>query len=61
MEITENIIKKLDTNIAVSFSEKSRKNEILETKASIKKAKELLNWSPRINFDFGINKILKGQ
>lgn len=58
-EITEKIIKKINKNISVSFSKKKRKNEILETKASITKAKELLNWSPRTNFECGIKKMLK--
>ena len=38
---------------------KMRKDEIIDIRPDIKKAKLLLNWKPKISFDKGLKKTIK--
>ncbi len=53
------IISKFYQNLSkITFSEKQRKNEVLETIADISKANRLLNWFPKYSIEEGIVKII---
>jgi nucleoside-diphosphate-sugar epimerase len=57
-EITDIIIKKLKSDVKISFLNKQRNVEIAETRADISKAKRVLNWEPHIKIEDGIASIL---
>ena len=57
--ISEINVKKKNNKIPIFFSEKRRKNEVLETLASIEKAKNLLKWHPKNDIKMGISKIIE--
>jgi UDP-glucose 4-epimerase len=59
-DLTNTISKHSKTPIKVNFTNEQRPSEVLETKADISKAKELLGWQPRVNISKGINKIING-
>jgi len=58
-EITELVVKKFNHEISISFTEESRKSEIMNTVANISKAKSILGWKPKISLDEGIAKTTK--
>jgi UDP-glucose 4-epimerase len=55
VNFTKEIIGK---EIEVSYLNEHRPNEVLDTVATINKAKELLNWEPKINIEEGIKRII---
>jgi nucleoside-diphosphate-sugar epimerase len=59
-EIADVIIKKLKSEVKISFLNKQREVEIAETRADISKAKRILSWEPHIDIEDGIARILHG-
>ena len=57
-EIVDKIIYLYGKDVKVKYSGERRKNEIMDTIANIKKAKEKLGWKPRVDIDNGLNNIL---
>jgi nucleoside-diphosphate-sugar epimerase len=57
-ELTQIISAYYSNDISIHFTEERRKNEVLETRANVNKAKEHLKWSPTISLETGINKLL---
>lgn len=57
-EIVGKIIGIYGLNVEVKFSNEKRKNEIIDTKADIDKAKEKLGWVPNLDIDKGLREIL---
>lgn len=60
-QVARLIVDKIDNKIPLNFSEKRRKNEVLETVASIEKAEKLLKWVPENDIKSGISKMLKEE
>tara|TARA_B110001450_G_scaffold252071_1_gene273155 strand:+ start:2200 stop:3057 length:858 start_codon:yes stop_codon:yes gene_type:complete len=58
-EIIEVIKKYTPTTFSVRYEEKTRKNEVLDCRADITKAKEFLNWEPQIDFQKGIKSLME--
>lgn len=58
-EIIEFIKKYSPTNFIVEYEKKTRKNEVLDCRADITKAKKVLNWKPQIDFQQGIKSIME--
>lgn len=57
-EIVDKIVYLYGKDVRIKYSGERRKNEIMDTVADIKKAKEKLSWIPRIEIDDGLNNIL---
>lgn len=57
-DITEMIVGCIGRKINIKFSGDKRKNEIMDAVADISKAREKLNWQPKVSFVDGINKML---
>jgi nucleoside-diphosphate-sugar epimerase len=57
VEVIEEIQKVKGTNFKVKSTEEIRSDEIMDTKANIKKAKTLLNWVPQWSFEKAIKDI----
>jgi len=60
-EVIEEIQKVKGTNLKVKSTEEIRNDEIMDTKANIKKAKKLLNWSPQWSFKKAIKDIYESK
>ena len=58
-EIVEKIIHLYGKDVKVKYSGERRKNEIMDTVADIKKAKEKLGWKLRVEIDRGLGDMLK--
>ena len=48
-DLSKTIANKINKKISISFSEKKRKNEVLDTIANIDKAYSYLKWKPKFN------------
>ena len=59
-EIVDKIIHLYGKNVKVKYRNERRKNEVIDTIADTKKAKEKLGWKPKVEIDKGLNDILKG-
>ena len=57
-EIVDKIIRLYGKDVKVKYSGERRKNEIMDTVANIKKAKEKLGWEPHVEIDEGLSNIL---
>ena len=57
VQIVQNI---LGTNLPVISQKKIRPQEIQDVKADIGQAAKILGWKPKISFEEGLNKIIKG-
>ena len=57
-EIVDKIIYLYGKDVKVKYSGERRKNEIMDTIANIKKAKEKLGWKPRVEIDKGLSNLL---
>ncbi|HJH26327.1 MAG TPA: hypothetical protein C5S37_06010 [Methanophagales archaeon] len=57
-EIIDKIVYLYGKDVKVKYSGERRKNEIMDTIANIKKAKEKLGWKPRVEIDKGLSNIL---
>ena len=58
-EIVDKIIYLYGKDVKVKYSGERRKNEIMDTIANIKKAKEKLGWKPGVEIDNGLSNLLK--
>ena len=58
-EIVDKIIYLYGKDVKVKYSGERRKNEIMDTIANIKKAKEKLGWKHSVEIDNGLSNILK--
>jgi UDP-glucose 4-epimerase len=56
-EIVDKIIHLYGKDVKVKYSGERRKNEIMDTVADIKKAKEKLGWKPRVDIDKGLGRM----
>ncbi len=52
------IQKKIGAGKLIFGSKKMKKSEILHSKASIKKIKQYINWSPKVTIEQGLNKLI---
>jgi UDP-glucose 4-epimerase len=57
-EIVDKIIHLYGKDVKVKYSGERRKNEIMDTVADIKKAKEKLDWKPGVEIDNGLSNLL---
>jgi UDP-glucose 4-epimerase len=57
-EITDIICGIYNENITVEYFDLKRKIEVMETRADITKAKKLLGWSPKIDIEQGLKRII---
>lgn len=57
-ELTEMIVHLFANNIVVEFKSQRRKNEVMETRADITKAKKLLKWTPKITVQEGLQRLV---
>ena len=57
-EIVDKIIYLYGRDVKVKYSGERRKNEIMDTIADIKKAKEKLGWKPSVEIDNGLSNLL---
>ena len=57
-EIVDKIIYLYGKDVKVKYSGERRKNEIMDTIANIKKAKEKLGWKPSVEIDNGLSNLL---
>ena len=57
-EIVDKIIYLYGKDVKVKYSGERRKNEIMDTIADIKKAKEKLGWKPGVEIDNGLSNLL---
>ena len=60
-EIVNKLIKIHGRDVKVDYKNARRKNEIMDTIADIKKAKEKLCWKPKVSIDEGLNHLLELQ
>ena len=58
-QVARLIVDKIGNEIPLNFSDKRRKNEVLETVASIEKARKLLKWVPEKDIVSGISDMIK--
>ena len=58
-EIVDKIIHLYGKDVKVKYSGERRKNEIMDTIADIKKAKEKLGWKTSVEIDNGLSNLLK--
>jgi UDP-glucose 4-epimerase len=57
-EIVDKIVYLYGKDVKVKYSGERRKNEIMDTVAEIKKAKEKLGWKPGVEIDKGLSNLL---
>ena len=57
-EITEKIVQLYGKDVKINYKNERRKNEIMDTVADIRKAKEKLGWEPSVNIDTGLKSML---
>ena len=57
-EITEKIVQLYGKDVKINYKNERRKNEIMDTVADIRKAKEKLSWEPSVNIDAGLKSML---
>ena len=57
-EIVDKIIHLYGKDVKVKYSGERRKNEVMDTIANIKKAKEKLGWKPSVDIDNGLSNLL---
>ena len=57
-EIIKKVQKVLGVKLKISSKNIERKNELLDVVADITKAKNLLNWEPKVSFDEGIRSMI---
>ena len=60
-QVIETIQKIKGTNFKIKSTEEIREDEIMDTKADIKKAKKLLDWSPVWTFEKAIKDIYESK
>jgi UDP-glucose 4-epimerase len=58
-ELANLICSLFKNNIVIESKNQERKNEVLETRADITKAKEFLNWAPKVTLDAGLRRLKK--
>jgi UDP-glucose 4-epimerase len=58
-EIVDKIIHLYGKDVEVKYSGERRKDEIMDTIADTKKAKERLGWKPSVEIDNGLSNLLK--
>ena len=61
LEVINAIQKIKKKNLKIKSSEEIRSDEIMDTKANIKKAKKLLKWTPVWSFEKGIRDIYESN
>ena len=59
MELAEIVAENYRNEIKISFSEESRKNEIMNTVADISNIQKLLGWKPKIDLNKGIARVVE--
>ena len=57
-EITEKIVQLYGKDVKINYKNERRKNEIMDTVADIRKAKEKLGWEPSVDIDAGLKSML---
>ena len=57
-EITEKIVQLYGKDVKINYKNERRKNEMMDTVADIRKAKEKLGWEPSVNIDAGLKSML---
>ena len=57
-ELTDLIVALFPNPIDVAFTSQNRKNEVMDTKADISKAKEFLGWEPKIDVRQGLQRLV---
>ncbi len=57
-DVVSKVIDIYGKKVKVSFLEEHRLNEVLDTVADIRKAKEKLKWAPFVSFEAGLKKII---
>ena len=57
-EITEKIVQLYGKDVKINYKNERRKNEIMDTVADIRKAKEKLGWKPNVDIDAGLKSML---
>lgn len=57
-EIVDKIIQIYGTDVKVNYTNERRRNEIMDTVADIKHAKEKLGWKPNVDIDTGLYNII---
>lgn len=57
-EITEMISELFGNSIEVEFNDQRRKNEVIDTKADISKAKKELGWTPKVTIEEGLQRLV---
>jgi UDP-glucose 4-epimerase len=57
-EITEKIVQLYGKDVKINYKNERRKNEIMDTVADIRKAKEKLGWEPSVDIDSGLKSML---
>lgn len=57
-EIVSKIVEIYKKDVSIQYTEERRKNEIMDTYADIKRAKEKLDWYPKVDIDTGLTKVL---
>ncbi len=58
-QIVKIIVNNFHSDVEVEFKDQQRENEIMETRADISKAAQLLNWFPETSFEDGIVKTMR--
>lgn len=59
-EIGDIILTYFSQNARIHYSGKKRANDVMDTRADIKKARELISWEPEVPFLEGIGELIKG-
>jgi UDP-glucose 4-epimerase len=57
-EITGKIVQLYGKDVKINYKNERRKNEIMDTVADIRKAKEKLGWEPSVDIDAGLKSML---
>jgi UDP-glucose 4-epimerase len=57
-KITEKIVQLYGKDVKINYKNERRKNEIMDTVARIRKAKEKLGWEPSVDIDAGLKSML---
>ena len=58
-EIVDRIVCLYGKNVKVGYSGERRKHEVMDTVADIRKAKELMDWTPTVPLDEGLQRTMK--
>lgn len=57
-DVVDKIIEIYGKKVEVQYSKERRKHEIMDTVADIKKAQNMLSWSPKVDMDEGLKRTL---